>query len=140
MWQRLGPRQPTTPWKFAIGTVVMGVAFLLFIPFAGGGENSTPLLWLVLILFLFTIAELCLSPVGQSLSTKLAPKAFHTQMVALFFLSIAVGSAASGWLARFYDPDHETPYFLVLGGASILIGVAIAAMNRWITRKMAGIH
>ncbi|MEE6296986.1 peptide MFS transporter [Georgenia wangjunii] len=140
MWQRLGPRQPTTPWKFAIGTVVMGIAFLLFIPFAGGGENSTPLLWLVLILFLFTIAELCLSPVGQSLSTKLAPKAFHTQMVALFFLSIAVGSAASGWLARFYDPDNETPYFLVLGGASILIGVAIAAMNKWITRKMAGIH
>ena len=140
MWQKLGPRQPTTPWKFAIGTMVMGVAFLLFIPYAGGGPNSTPLIWLVLILFLFTMAELFLSPVGQSLSTKLAPKAFHTAMIALFFLSVAVGSAAAGWLARFYDPEHERPYFLLLGGASIVIGIAIAAMNRWITRKMAGIH
>lgn len=139
-WQRMGPRQPTSPWKFAIGTMVMGVAFLLFIPYAGGGANSTPLLWLVLILFLFTMAELFLSPVGQSLSTKLAPRAFHTQMIALFFLSVAVGSAAAGWLARFYDPDNEVPYFLFLGGVSIVIGIVIAAMNRWITRKMAGIH
>ncbi|WP_154792228.1 peptide MFS transporter [Occultella kanbiaonis] len=140
MWQRMGPRQPSSPWKFAIGTVVMGIAFLLFIPFAGGGPNSTPLLWLVLILFLFTVAELCLSPVGQSLSTKLAPDAFHTQMIALFFMSIAVGSAAAGALATFYDADNETPYFLVLGGVSILAGVIVAAMNKWITKMMAGIH
>jgi len=140
MWQKMGPRQPTTPWKFAIGTVIMGIAFLLFLPYAGGGVNSTPLLWIVLILFLFTMAELLLSPVGQSLSTKLAPRAFHTQMIALFFLSIAVGSAAAGWLARFYDPGHERPYFLFLGTVSIVIGIVIAAMNRWITRKMAGIH
>ncbi|UNX56299.1 oligopeptide:H+ symporter [Georgenia sp. TF02-10] len=140
MWQRLGPRQPSTPWKFAIGTTVMGAAFLLFIPYAGGGPNSTPLLWLVLILFLFTIAELCLSPVGQSLSTKLAPQAFHTQMIALYFLSVAVGSAASGWLARFYDPSHEVPYFLVLGGASVLVGLVIALTNGWISKKMAGVR
>ncbi|MFC4553872.1 peptide MFS transporter [Georgenia faecalis] len=140
IWQRLGPRQPTTPWKFAIGTALMGVAFLLFIPYAGGGPNSTPLLWLVLILFFFTMAELCMSPVGQSLSTKLAPRAFHTQMVALFFLSVAVGSAASGWLARFYNEANERPYFLILGLVSIAIGLGIAAMNRWITQKMGGIH
>jgi proton-dependent oligopeptide transporter, POT family len=140
MWQKMGPRQPTTPWKFAIGTMIMGVAFLLFLPYSGGGPNSTPLIWIVLILFLFTMAELFLSPVGQSLSTKLAPEAFHTLMIALFFLSIAVGSAAAGWLARFYDPENETGYFLMLGGLSIVVGIAIAAMNKWITRKMAGIH
>jgi proton-dependent oligopeptide transporter, POT family len=140
MWQKMGPRQPSTPWKFAIGTMIMGVAFLLFLPFSGGGPNSTPLIWIVLILFLFTMAELFLSPVGQSLSTKLAPEAFHTLMIALFFLSIAVGSAAAGWLARFYDPENETGYFLMLGGASIAVGIVIAVMNKWITRKMAGIH
>jgi POT family proton-dependent oligopeptide transporter len=140
MWTRLGSRQPSTPLKFAAGTIFMGVAFLLFLPYAGGGENSTPLLWLVLILFFFTIAELCLSPVGQSLSTKLAPKAFHSQMIALFFLSIAVGSAGAGSLAGFYDPSNERPYFLFLGVASIVVGLLMAAGSRWITRMMGGVR
>ena len=101
------PRQPSTPIKFAAGTVIMGIAFLLFIPMAGGGPNSAPLLGLVGILFVFTFAELLLSPVGLSLSTKLAPEAFHTQMVALFFLSVALGTAMSGTLAEFYSPDQR---------------------------------
>ncbi len=140
MWTRLGSRQPTTPIKFALGTSFMGVAFLLFLPYAGGGANSTPLLWLVFILFWFTMAELLMSPVGQSLSTKLAPEAFHTQMIALFFLSIAVGSAGAGSLAGFYDTSNERPYFLFLGVASIAVGVVMAVLNRWITKKMAGVH
>ena len=140
MWTRLGPRQPVTPTKFALGTIFMGVAFLLFLPFADGGPNSTPLLWLVLILFWFTIAELFLSPVGQSLSTKLAPQAFHTQMVALFFLSVAVGSAGAGSLAGFYDPADERPYFLTLGGASIAVGVVLLLTKKWISRLMVGVR
>jgi POT family proton-dependent oligopeptide transporter len=140
MWTRLGPRQPSTPIKFSLGMVFMGIAFLLFLPFAGGGRNSTPLWWLALILLMFTVAELCLSPVGQSLSTKLAPEAFHTQMIALFFLSIAVGSAGAGSLASFYDTSHETPYFLFLGGASIVVGIALFAANKPISRLMEGVR
>ncbi len=140
MWTRLGPRQPATPVKFALGTIVMGVAFLLFLPYANAGANSTPLLWIVLILFFFTIAELCLSPVGQSLSTKLAPKAFHTQMIALFFLSIAVGTAGAGSLAEFYDPTNEVPYFAFLGGASIVVGVALFLCRGPIARLMEGVR
>jgi len=140
MWTRLGPRQPVTSTKFALGTIFMGVAFLLFLPYANGGPNSTPLLWLVFILFWFTMAELCLSPVGQSLSTKLAPEAFHTQMIALFFLSIAVGSAGAGSLAGFYDPANERPYFLILGGVSIAVGIVLLLTKKQISRLMAGVH
>lgn len=140
MWTRLGPRQPSTPIKFALGTIVMGVAFLLFLPYANGGPNSTPLIWIVVILFFFTIAELCLSPVGQSLSTKLAPKAFHTQMIALFFLSIAVGTAGAGSLANFYDPSNEVPYFAFLGGASIVVGIALLVFRRKISALMEGVR
>jgi POT family proton-dependent oligopeptide transporter len=89
----------------------MGLAFLLFLPLAGGGPNSAPLLALAGILFVFTVAELLLSPAGLSLSTKLAPAAFHTQMVALFFLSVALGTAASGTLATYYSEEHEAAYF-----------------------------
>ncbi|MDN5770370.1 MAG: oligopeptide:H+ symporter, partial [Microlunatus sp.] len=140
MWTKLGPRQPTTPIKFALGTIIMGVAFLLFLPYANGGPDSTPLLWLVLILFCFTMAELFLSPVGQSLSTKLAPRAFHTQMIALFFLSIAVGTAGAGSLARFYDPTNESPYFAFLGGASIVMGIALILGRKAISRLMEGVR
>jgi POT family proton-dependent oligopeptide transporter len=140
MWTKLGPRQPSTPLKFAAGTFLMGVAFFLFLPYAGGGANSTPLLWIVLILFFFTMAELCLSPVGQSLSTKLAPEAFHTQMIALYFLSIALGSAMAGPLSARYDPANETPYFLVIGGASIVVALLMVALNKWIVRMMRGVR
>jgi len=140
MWTKLGPKQPSTPMKFALGTVIMGVAFLLFIPMAGGGANSAPLLGLIGILLVFTIAELLLSPVGLSLATKLAPEAFPTRMVSLFFLSIALGSVLAGYLGKFYSADQEPLYFGGLGLVSIVVGLALAAFTKPIRRLMAGVH
>ncbi|QUL81260.1 peptide MFS transporter [Brevibacterium sp. SMBL_HHYL_HB1] len=140
MWTKLGDRQPVTPVKFAIGTVVMGIAFFIFIPLAGGGANSVPFIVMVLVYFLFTMAELCLSPVGQSLATKLAPQAFHSQMVALFFLSVALGTAASGSLAVFYSTDNEVPYFLTIGAVSIVVGLLLFAFRKPIVKLMAGVR
>ncbi|RZI94881.1 MAG: MFS transporter, partial [Microbacterium sp.] len=102
VWTKLGSRQPSTPVKFGLAAIIMGAAFLLFLPFAGGGPNSTPLLAIVNTSRMPTIAELLLSPVGLSVTTKLAPEAFHTQMVALFFLSVSLGTALAGQLAVFY--------------------------------------
>jgi proton-dependent oligopeptide transporter, POT family len=140
LWTKLGPRQPSTPLKFSIGLMVMGVAFLLFLPMAGGGPNSAPLIGLIGVLLVFTIAELLLSPVGLSLSTKLAPRAFHTQMVALFFLSVALGTAMSGVLARFYSGAHESAYFGVLGATAIVLGVGMALGAPAVRRLMSGVH
>ncbi len=140
LWTRLGSRQPSTPAKFALGTAIMGVAFLLFIPFAGGGENSTPLLAIVGILFVFTVAELLLSPIGLSAATKLAPSLFQTQMVALFFLSVALGTAISGWLVQFYDPSNEVPYFAILGGIAIVVGLALGVAAKPVLALMKGAH
>ncbi len=140
IWTKLGSRQPSTPTKFALGTIIMGGAFLLFLPFAGGGPNSTPLLAIVGILFLFTVAELLLSPVGLSAATKLAPKAFTTQMVALFFLSISLGTAISGEVAKYYDIDNETPYFLILGGIAIVIGVCLLVAAKPVVKMMRGVN
>jgi POT family proton-dependent oligopeptide transporter len=140
LWTRLGPRQPSAPVKFAAGTAIMGVAFLLFLPLAGGGPNSAPLLALIGILLVFTVAELLLSPVGLSLSTKLAPHAFHTQMVALFFLSVALGTAMSGTLAGYYSEEHEAAYFGILGGVAIVLGIVLAALSPLVRRLMSGVR
>jgi proton-dependent oligopeptide transporter, POT family len=140
IWTKLGSRQPSTPVKFSLGLVIMGVAFLLFLTMAGGGPNSAPLLGLVGILLAFSVAELLLSPVGLSLSTKLAPEIFRTQMVALFFLSVALGTAMSGVLAKLYSTEHETAYFGVIGGVAILLGALLALAVKPIRRLMAGVR
>ena len=112
----------------------------MFLPFAGGGANSTPLLAIVGILFVFTVAELLLSPVGLSVTTKLAPDAFHTQMVALFFLSVSLGTAIAGQLASLYNPDDEVPYFTTLGLIAIAIGVVLLVSAKPVLRLMRGVR
>ncbi|PZE68707.1 MFS transporter [Curtobacterium sp. MCPF17_018] len=140
LWTKLGDRQPSTPTKFALGTGIMGLAFLLFLPFTGSGENGTPLLALVGILLVFTLAELLLSPVGQSVATKLAPPKFQTQMVALFFLSVSLGTAVTGVLSRYYDPANEAPYFTILGLVAVVVGVVLLLLAKPVLRLMRGIR
>ncbi|MGW3996199.1 peptide MFS transporter [Amycolatopsis sp. NPDC004772] len=140
LWTKLGERQPSTPMKFVLGTVLMGAAFLLFLPMVGSGKNASPILAMVGILFVFTIAELCLSPVGLSLSTKLAPEAFRTQMVALNFLSISFGTAMSGKLAEYYSVDDEAPYFSTVGLVAIGVGVLLFLGIPFIRKLMKGVH
>ncbi len=139
LWTRLGTRQPSTPVKFGLGTVVMGVAFLTFL-LMPSGSNSVPLLGLAFILLVFTVAELLISPVGLSLSTKLAPARYRTQMVALFFLSIALGTAMSGKLAEYYSSTDETPFFLLIGLVAIAVGGAVLVFAKPIKALMSGVH
>jgi len=140
LWIRLGPRQPSTPIKFALGTVIMGLAFLLFLPWAGGVGPTTPLLALAVILLVFTIAELLISPVGLSLATKISPRTFRSQTVALYFLSVALGTAMSGSLAGHYSPQREAPYFGILGAAAIIVGLVVVGLSPMIRRLMAGVR
>ncbi|HEX3731560.1 MAG TPA: oligopeptide:H+ symporter, partial [Mycobacteriales bacterium] len=140
MWIKLGNRQPTTPIKFALGTILVGIGFWLFLPTAGGGPHSTPFIVLAGILLVFTLGELMLSPVGLSVSTKLAPKAFGAQMVALNFLSVALGTALSGSLAKYYTFDHEFAYFGIVGGVCIAIGLLVAATAPITHKLMSGVR
>ncbi|MCW2710877.1 MAG: putative oligopeptide transporter [Marmoricola sp.] len=139
LWTRLGERAPSTPMKFGLATVLMGLAFFLFLAMPSG-PHSVPLVGLALILLVFTVAELLISPVGLSVSTKLAPVKYRTQMVALFFLSVALGTAMSGKLAGYYDPHNETPFFLVVGGAAVVTGLVVLAARKPIRGLMSGVH
>jgi POT family proton-dependent oligopeptide transporter len=61
-------------------------------------------------------------------------------MVALFFLSVALGTAAAGWLAQYYSAAHEVPYFGLLGAAGLVLGAALAALTPRLRRMMHGVH
>ncbi|WP_159611050.1 peptide MFS transporter [Glutamicibacter sp. JC586] len=138
MWTKLGKRQPHTAVKFGLSLVIVGAAFLCFIPLES--FTMTPLLALVGILLLCTFAELLLSPVGQAIATKLAPAAFGTQMIALFFLSVSLGTTLSGVLAGYYTPGNEIPYFIAMGGTAVVLGIAMMAATPGLKKLMGSIH
>lgn len=137
LWTKLGRRQPVTPAKFGLGLIAIGVAFLLFIPMAP--VAAVPLLWLTLILFVATVGELLVSPVGLSLSTKLAPTAFPVLMVALYNLSVALGTAAAGSLAGSYSTENEAGYFGVIGAVTVGIGLVMLLIVKPVHRAMRGV-
>lgn len=138
MWTKLGDRQPTTPVKFSIALILIGLAFLIFLTQAG--NMNVNFMWIVLILFICTMGELAISPVGSSLATKLAPEKHRVAMVALYFTSISLGTVLAGWLGQFYSLETEVAYFTALGIGTIAIGVVLWLLNGWIIKKMAGVR
>jgi POT family proton-dependent oligopeptide transporter len=143
LWTKLGDRQPTTPVKFGVGAIVMGVAFWLFLPIHDAAPHSAPLLALVGILFVFTVGELFISPISLSVTTKLAPNVFRTQMVAVLFLSIALGTALSGELSSYYDeknPALNVGYFAYSGAVAIVLGIILILMRKKVLKLMEGVR
>ena len=137
-WTKLGRRQPSTPIKFGIALLLIGVAFLLFITQAQ--TASVFIGWIVLVLLFATLGELFLSPVGLSLATKLAPRKFPVQMVALYNLSVALGTALSGSLAEFYSRENEVGYFGTMGAITIVLGIVMLLVAKPILKLMRGIR
>jgi POT family proton-dependent oligopeptide transporter len=103
LWQELGPRglEPSTPLKMSLGLFLLGIGFVFLV--AGGrradaGVLVSPL-WLVLAYLFHTFGELCLSPVGLSYVTKLAPARFASLLMGAWFLSNAAANKIAGALA-----------------------------------------
>ncbi|HEX7351927.1 MAG TPA: oligopeptide:H+ symporter [Brachybacterium sp.] len=138
LWTKLGTRQPGTPRKFGVGIILMGSAFLLFLPMAS--VVSVPVLWIAMIMLVATIGELWLSPVGLSLATKLAPRSYPVMMMALYNLSVALGTSLSGALATFYSAENEVAYFGALGAVTISIGVVMLLVAKPVSRGMRGVR
>ncbi|GAB4096001.1 oligopeptide:H+ symporter [Brachybacterium horti] len=138
LWAKLGSRNPITPTKFGVGIILMGSAFVLFLPMAA--ITSVPVLWIALIMLVATLGELWISPVGLSLATKLAPRSYPVMMMALYNLAVALGTSLSGSLATFYSADAEVGYFGVLGAVTIGIGVIMLLIARPVSRGMRGVR
>lgn len=126
VWSKLGDRV-STGMKFAFALVVCGFSFVVMswaTAATDGGTVKVSLMWLVGVYLLQTIAELCLSPVGLSMTSKLAPQAFKAQMMGLFFLSITAGDAVGAQVSRL-QPVLGGDYFLLLGLLAVVCGIAL---------------
>jgi proton-dependent oligopeptide transporter, POT family len=97
LWVKLGKRQPSSPAKLALGLIIMGSGFWVLSAAASqAGAGKVSPLWLLCVYFLHTTGELCLSPVGLSNVTKLAPERYVSQAVGVWFLGSSVGNYLAG--------------------------------------------
>jgi POT family proton-dependent oligopeptide transporter len=125
-WTRLGDRQPSTPAKFAYGLLFAGLAFLLLVPagrFAEQGFTVSPM-WLVGAYFVLELGEMCISPVGLSAVTKLAPSQIVGMAMGIWFLSNSAGNMLAGYAGSFFS----TMPLGTLFGASAMATLAAAAI------------
>jgi len=107
-WVRMGRKQPSSPMKFTFGLGFVGLSFALMVPAARlADQGLVSPLWLVGLLLLQTIGELCLSPVGLSTVTKLAPAKLVGVMMGGWFLATSIGNFLSGYLARTFGSGGE---------------------------------
>jgi POT family proton-dependent oligopeptide transporter len=125
----LGPlHRMSTPTKFAIGVVLVGMSFVVMSPLAAHTSTGAKISvwWLAFVYLIQTVGELFLSPVGLAITTKLAPAKFASQMMGVWFLAVAVGDAIGGQATRLNGTVlSESMYFLVFGLFAAAAGVAL---------------
>jgi POT family proton-dependent oligopeptide transporter len=149
LWVALGRRRmdPSSPAKFALGLLFAAIGFAVMIWAArlviqGGGSVRVSPWWLVVSYLFQTLGELCLSPVGLSSMTKLAPRKFTGQMMGVWFMAAALGNLIAGIVGGKVDPEKldQMPALFQQTTLSLLIAAAVlAVLIVPIRRMMAGV-
>ncbi|WP_235352069.1 peptide MFS transporter [Brevibacterium sp. UCMA 11752] len=131
IWKRMGPRQPKAGTKFAIGLVHIGLgfAYILLISMAFHG-SSIPFVYIVVFMFVMGSSEIFVGPIGLSLATQIAPKAFTAQMVAINFLTLALGSSISGLLGQYFTVVSNDIYFLTIALGAVIAGLVLFGVRK----------
>lgn len=143
LWVRLGPHQPSSPAKFALGLLFAGLAFLLLVPAgtlaqSGDGARVSPM-WLVWAYFIMELGELCLSPVGLSVVTKLSPTRILGLMMGVWFLSNAAGNYLAGWAAGFFSTMPLDDLFGTVAAVMLVSAAILFVLVRPVRRLMGGV-
>lgn len=146
MWQFLGKRglEPSAPAKFGLALVQVGLGFLVFVLGANtvGAAAMTPVLFVFLIYLLHTTGELCLSPVGLSAMTRLAPLHLGSFIMGAWFYMTAVGNFVAGKIGEATGGEGgEMSKELTLGiywqigwvtiGVAVLVLLLSPIVKRW---------
>jgi POT family proton-dependent oligopeptide transporter len=147
LWIALAKRNmnPSVPAKFAIGVILMGSGFLVMAAAAAivaTGSKVSPN-WLIFTYLLHTYGELCLSPVGLSYFTKLAPKRFVGQLMGMWFLAISMGNLVAGLIAGEFDAENLAAMpgqYLHIVYFSVGLGAILLLLSRPVKKLMGNIQ
>jgi proton-dependent oligopeptide transporter, POT family len=138
LWIRLGNRQPSSTTKFSWGLVFVALGFIVLVPVSQ--STSVSPWWLTLTYLLHTIGELCLSPVGLSAMTKLAPARAVGTMMGVWFLADSVGNFIGGRLASLYESWRLPALFGGVAGFCVLVAVALIFLIRPMKHLSEGVN
>ncbi|HEX8526736.1 MAG TPA: peptide MFS transporter [Allosphingosinicella sp.] len=146
LWLARHNMEPSTPAKFGLGLIQLGAGFLVLVLGAATGTNLTPVLFIFLIYLLHTTGELCLSPVGLSAMTKLAPSRMVGLMMGAWFLASAAGNFIGGLIAQATggegtgeegaDPALVLGVYKTIGWVAIGVGVFVILVSPWVRKLM----
>jgi POT family proton-dependent oligopeptide transporter len=136
IWVKLGSRNPSSPAKFTAALLFGGLSLVILIPI--GAKTGVSPMWLVVTYLLQTIGELCLSPVGMSAMTKLAPARVASLMMGVWFVSISVGDYISGRLASLYESMPLPQLFGSVGAVALVLGIVLAVFTKPLKNLMGG--
>jgi POT family proton-dependent oligopeptide transporter len=146
LWVQLGKRNldPSIPVKFGMGLILLASGFLVMALAAKLviSKHSVMPTWLTLTYLLHTFGELCLSPVGLSSVTKLAPRRLVGQMMGIWFLATSLGNLIAGLFAgklKVDDVEQMPSRFLLMVTLPIVAGLVVIALTKPIKRLMPGV-
>ncbi len=141
LWLALRHREPSSPAKFSLGLTFGGLAFAILVPAAYlvvSGQKVAPW-WLIATYFLQTLGELCLSPVGLSAMTKLAPARVAGFIMGMWFLSTSIGNWMAGKAASLYSSMPLPTLFGTVAAFSLVAAVVLALLIKPTVRLMQGV-
>ncbi|HKR63416.1 MAG TPA: peptide MFS transporter [Thermoanaerobaculia bacterium] len=142
LWIKLGNRNPSSPAKFTLGLFFLALSFLLVVPaakyFEAHNERVSPW-WLVGLYLLQCIGELCLSPVGLSMVTKLSPARIVGFMMGVWFFATAMGNYVAGWVAGFLENRPFSEVFMIAVVTSAAATLVLAVLIPAIKKMMSGV-
>jgi POT family proton-dependent oligopeptide transporter len=142
LWVRLGSKDPSSPAKFSLGLIFVGLGFVVMvvagIRASSGVQVSSVWLWITY--FLHTVGELCLSPVGLSAFTKLAPARVAGFMIGVWFLSTSIGDYIGGRMASLYESWTLPSLFGAVAAFCIVLGLVLALFVKPMKKLMGGVN
>jgi len=144
-------REPSTPMKFGLAILLVGLGFYALVLGAAyaGPNGQVAVVWLVLMYWLHTMGELCLSPVGLSMVTKLSVQRVAAMMMGVWFLSSAFAAYVGGWIASLMAIEGSggdvsgtvslavyVTVFEKLGLLAVVIGIGLMLVAPRIAKRM----
>ena len=138
IWVKLGSRNPSSPAKFSVGLLFASLSFAIMVPAASmaAGGNRVGWIWLTLSYLFATIGELCLSPVGLSAMTRLAPARVASLMMGVWFLATSVGNFVAGNMAGLYESLSPPKVFALGAGFAMFFAIVLALLVKPIKRML----
>ncbi len=145
LWLRMGDREPSSPVKFSLGLlfVGLGVAVIATASLFTAGGVKVGMWWLIGVYALQTIGEICLYPVGLSTTTKLAPHRVAGLMMGIYFLSISFGNFAAGITAGYFkggSQDELFGLFSKVAAVPIIAALIMLALTPSIKKLMGKVR